>query len=128
MGHGAKKDRLTEQAIAALLSNATIRAAAEAVAVDERTLRDWLKDPEFKADYLEARRACLTQATGALTQAATKAVSALTTVMDDPESPPQVRVSAARTILDLAYKGAEIEDITARIERLELENSQAKYR
>ena len=45
--------------------------------------------------------------------------------MDDPESPPQVRVSAARTILDLAYRGAEIEDLAVRIEMLEQGNSQA---
>ena len=48
-GHGERLSRKQEQAVAALLEHATIRAAAAAVPVHERTLRQWMRAPAFAA-------------------------------------------------------------------------------
>ncbi len=38
---------------------------------------------------------------------------------DDPEKSPYARVQAAKTILEMAYRGMELEDLQTRIEKLE---------
>jgi hypothetical protein len=48
-----------------------------------------------------------------------EAVGTLRAVMQDPQKPANVRVSAARAVLDLAIGGIEIEDLEARIQALE---------
>jgi hypothetical protein len=55
-GHGEKLSRKREQAIAALLTQPTIAAAAKMAGIGERTLRRWLKLPEFASAYDAARR------------------------------------------------------------------------
>ncbi|MBI3909994.1 MAG: hypothetical protein HY320_03565 [Armatimonadetes bacterium] len=54
-GHGAKLPRKREQAIAALLAEPTVGAAAGAAGVGYATLRRWLALPEFDAEYRAAR-------------------------------------------------------------------------
>ena len=50
-----------------------------------------------------------------------KAAVALTDVFQDVNSPASaLRVSAARTVLELAFKGVELEDLAVRDEELEL--------
>ena len=46
-GHGAKFDRLKEEAIVALLTHRTIEEAARVVNVSTKTLLRWQKEPEF---------------------------------------------------------------------------------
>jgi hypothetical protein len=46
-------------------------------------------------------------------------VQELVTILEDGEMPGSVRVSAAKTILEMALRGVEIEHLTARIEALE---------
>ena len=55
-GHGEKLTRKQEQAIALLLTESTLTAAATRCGVGESTLRRWLQDPEFNAAYRSARR------------------------------------------------------------------------
>jgi hypothetical protein len=55
-GHGEKLSRNKEKAISALLNHATIQEAALATEVGESTLRRWLKEPDFLAEYRAARR------------------------------------------------------------------------
>jgi hypothetical protein len=56
-GHGAKFGRKMEEAIAALLSHRTIDEAAHSINIAPKTLLRWLRLPEFKAAYLQTRRA-----------------------------------------------------------------------
>jgi hypothetical protein len=55
-----------------------------------------------------------------LRQKSVAAVETLAAVANDTESPPGARVSAARSLVELAIKGAEIQDLEARIDDLEL--------
>ena len=118
-GHGENLSRNRERAIAALLIHPTMLAAAAAAGVGEVTLWRWLQIPEFKEQYRLARREAVSQAVGHLQGACSIAVLALTDVAQDVNCPAGARVSAARTVLELALKGVELEDLTVRVEELE---------
>jgi len=51
--------------------------------------------------------------------AACDAVETLREIVRDPEKPASARATAARTIIDMAMKGLEYEDLLSRIEALE---------
>ena len=59
------------------------------------------------------------QAVGQLQAACSVAVVALTDVFRDVNCPASARVSAARTVLEMALKGVELEDLAVRVEELE---------
>ena len=117
--HGISRKQDT--AIGALLSRPTISAADESVGIGESTLRRWLKNRDFLAAYRAARREAVSQAVGHLQGACSVAVVALTDISQDVNSPASARVSAARTVLELALKGVELEDLAVRVEELELQ-------
>jgi hypothetical protein len=87
-----------EQALIALLTEATIEGAAAKAGVNARTLFRWLNYPPFVATYRDARRQAVQHATGRLQQAASDAVTTLREVMMDPEAP--ARVNAAKSVLE----------------------------
>ena len=119
-GHGEKLPRRKEQAISALLLHATLSEVAAALAVDESTLRRWLReDTAFQTAYREARRAVVQHAITQVQRATGEAVETLRSVMQDAEAPASAKVSAAKAILETAVKGIEIEDLAARIAALE---------
>lgn len=68
-GHGEKFGRKKEEAIAALLTQPTIEAAARAIGIGTRTMMRWLQRPEFQTAYRKARRDVQIQATARLQQA-----------------------------------------------------------
>jgi hypothetical protein len=117
--HGEKLSRKQELAIAALLTCSAITDAAKQCGIGEVTLHRWLKDATFQAAYREARRAVVQQAITQVQRATGEAVETLRNVMQDRESPASAKVSAAKTILETAVKGIEIEDLEARIAALE---------
>jgi hypothetical protein len=108
-----------ERAIFALLSEPTLKAAAASASISETTLWRWLREPAFKDAYRKARSDALAQATAKLQALAAEAVDTLVEVHRNREIGAHIRVSAARAILELAYKVHEIEDLEARIEALE---------
>ena len=77
--------------------------------------------PEFKEQYRIARWEAVSQAVGHLQGACSVAVLALTDIAQDVTCPASARVSAARTVLEMAIKGVELEDLAARVEELELQ-------
>ena len=125
-GHGEKWTRKQDQAIAALLVYPTIPAAAKAVGVGETTLWRWLQRDDFQDAYRLAKREAVAQAIAQLQRASGEAVKALSDVMNDPIAPASARVSAAKTILEMAVKGIELEDLAARVEELEKVAEQAR--
>lgn len=118
-GHGEKLSRKHEQAIAALLTNSTISQAAQEVGVGQVTLWRWMKNPEFLEAYREIKNQAVGQAITKLQKASGEAVETLRTIMLDTESPIPSRVTAAKSIIEMALKAVEIEDIVKRIEELE---------
>jgi len=117
---------LQEQAIAALVEQPTVRDAAEAAGVGKTTLYRWLLTPEFKKRYLAARREAVSQGVGRLQRAMYQAVDALEGIAADPHAPAGARIAAARTIVTQALKGVEVEDLLARVERLEDDHGETR--
>lgn len=124
IGHGDKLIRKQDQAISALLTSPTVKAAAECCGVSVATLQRWQQLPEFSTAYRLARRRVIDQATGQLTRASVDAVAVLSEVMHGEAQPGAVRVSAAKAVLDYAYKSYELEELVARVAALE-EQSEA---
>jgi transposase-like protein len=116
-GHGGKRPRQAEAAIAALLTEPTVEAAARRVGVNESTLLRWLKEPEFGTEYRAARRLVVESAIGRLQQAATQAVDALARNLSC--GIPAVEVGAAKAVLDQAIRGVELLDLAERVAVLE---------
>ena len=118
-GHGTKFGRKKEEAIVALLTQRNIEEAAKATGIAANTLLKWMKAPEFQAAYREARQAAFGQALARLQQGTSAAATTLLKTLIDPNTPASVRVRAAEAIFNHAAKAIEIEDIEARIQRLE---------
>jgi hypothetical protein len=116
-GHGEKLSRKREEVVAALLGNPTLPLAAAEVGVSVRRLRDWLRDPDFKAAYAEARRRVLEHAIARLQATTARAVTRLTRALTAPKDSDAIR--AALGILDQARGGAELLDVLERLEQLE---------
>ena len=118
-GHGEKLTRKQEHAIAALLVEPTILAAAKVVGIGEATLWRWMQADDFQTAYRKAKQKVVGQAITQVQQAAGEAVETLRQVMNDSNSPPSSRVAAAKAVLETALKAVELEDLIARIENLE---------
>ena len=119
-GNGGKLGRKQEEAIVALLSQRNIEDAAHAAGVGARTLIRWLKLPEFRIAYREARRTAFSQSIARLQQGTGAAATTLLKIMLDVNAPASTRVRAADSVLDHAAKAIEIEDIEARVAALEV--------
>jgi hypothetical protein len=122
-GHGEKLSRKREQAIAALLSEATVASAAERAGIGEVTLWRWLKQPEFKAAYREARRQVVEKAVAQLQQSSWAASTTLLKLLASNSD--SVRLRAAVAILEQANKGLELLDFEERIAALEQKAEEA---
>ena len=127
-GHGAKFARKMEAAIAALVSRPSIEDAARTAGVAEKTLRRWMREPEFNAQYLRARREGVYQAVARMQQATGAAGLTMLKLMTDPNVPAAVRLRAAECVFDRAIKGIELEDIDARLAALEQAAPQGNQR
>jgi hypothetical protein len=114
------KYRVRETAIAALLSENSIEAAAQKVGLSRRTLLRWLKEPEFRARYADAKQDQLKMATGVLARNCTAAACTLEDIFKSKPEPHQgARVAAAHATLRLALDAFALEQLEQRIRQLE---------
>src|SRR5579864_8727316 len=118
-GHGTKFGRKKEEAVAALLVQRNLEDAARAVGISPKTLLRWMKEPEFDTAYRAARRAAFGQAIARLQQGSSAAATTLLKLMLDPTTPPSTRARCSESIISLASKAIELEDIEARLAALE---------
>ncbi|MGX6971308.1 phage replication protein [Vagococcus bubulae] len=109
-----------EKFLRALFETDTIEKACDVAGINKNTGFKYLKDETFINEYRVIRRELMQQVTGRLQKASDEAVQVLEEVMKDRQnSTPSVRVQSAKTILDVAYRSLEIDDIQERIEKLE---------
>jgi hypothetical protein len=118
VGHGTKFGRKKEQAIAALLSSRNLEQAAETAGIGVTTLRRWMRNAQFKKEYLQARREGLAQATARLQQSSGPAAATLLKLMVDPGMPPAIRLRAADYVLKHGIKTLQDDDLEARLAQL----------
>jgi phage terminase small subunit len=102
-----------------LLTCSTVAEAATKTGISERTLLRWLKNPEFRKLFEEARRQVVEKAMSMVQAAATDAANALHGIVRDANAPSGARVSSARALLELAIKSGEIQQLAERMAKLE---------
>jgi hypothetical protein len=116
-GHGEKRSRKQEQALAALLTEPTVEAAAASGGVGLNTLRRWLAEPEFRSAYRAARRQLVEGVVARLQRSCDRAAEALEGCLAGPRHADRIR--AATAIIDRAVKGVELLDVLERLDALE---------
>lgn len=108
------------RAIEALLSEASIDAAAEASGVGRRTLHRWLaEDATFTAALRASQDRAIDAAVSRLAGAAGDAADVLAGIANNPAERGATRVSAARALLDGVLRMVELRDLAARVASLE---------
>ena len=108
-----------QQAIQGFLTCRTRKAVAKFAGVPERTLYRWLNKPEFADALREAKRAAHAHAVARLNQMTLSAVDTMEDLMNDPSILPNIRLRAARNILQCAAQSVALET-EARLDRLRL--------
>jgi len=109
-----------QRAILALLVEPSVAAAAVKAKVGERTLHRWMRLEHFTQEYRFARREAFCQAIALTQRSSAAAVAILLRIMHDPKATWSARVSAATNVLKFARESIELDDLSARIERLEM--------
>jgi hypothetical protein len=115
----AARSRKDERMILALLEHARIDQAAAAAGISETTMWRRLRHPDFQEALREARREAFSRAIARLQQAGSAAAATLLRMMCDTKAPAATRVRAAVSVLEMAFRGIELEDMQGRIRRLE---------
>ncbi|MCI8524341.1 MAG: hypothetical protein HFF17_00095 [Oscillospiraceae bacterium] len=110
-----------QKALVALLTQPTKEKAAAAAGITSKTLRNYLDDPEFQAEYRKAFAGLVENATRKVQQTLEPAVAVLKDIMEDSGENGQVRVTAARSVLEYGLRMTEQLDILERIKALEEE-------
>lgn len=118
IGHGEKWTRKADALVAALLVQPNVESAAKAAGVSIATARRWSKRQEFSERYAEARREVMRAVIAEVQGAAREAVACLREICQRGEVE-SARVSAAKSLLDMALRAVELEDLEKRITRLE---------
>ncbi len=102
MTQSSPKSPADDPLILALLSNATVRSAAEEAGVSETTAYRRLSDKAFCESLQAAKYQAYSHALSRLQAAAGEAASVLVEVAGDIEAPPAARIKAAESILSHA--------------------------
>jgi len=95
---------------------------ADKIGISDRTVRRWVKRPEVADALRELQREALHGIARRLRALAQHATDALGHVLKSEQTPPAVRVSSARAVLEFVIRLEELEkvrELEERIERLE---------
>lgn len=92
---------------------------ADKVGVSDRTVRRWVKRPEVAAALRELQQEALHGIARRLRALAQHATDALGHVLKSEDTPPAVRVSSARAVLEFVVRLEEIEKLRELEERIE---------
>ena len=124
-GHGTKFHRKKEAAIIALLTQRNHEEAAKAVGIDLKTLKRWMRVPEFIEEWRRARWEVAEQSYARAQQNSGAATSVLLMLMADKGTPPASRIRAALGILDLSRDALDL-DMETRLRAVERSIDQSK--
>ncbi len=107
-----------QKAIAALLSERTLGAAAKKAGIGERTLYTWLTDKDFRAALREAEREVLDTVTRRLTAGQTLALDTLEKLIQSARHE-STKLTACVSWLNMFIKYRDMKDIDERLTALE---------
>lgn len=108
-----------QKALLAMLTQPTKEKAAAVAGITSKTLRSYLSDPEFQAEYKRAFAELVEEATRQAQQAIAPALSTLKEIMEDADIAPAARVQACRTALEYAIRLTDQNDLAERLTALE---------
>jgi len=108
-----------EKALTALMTNPTIKGAAEECGIAEKTLHAWLKEEDFASKVKAAQEEVTRQAIGRILLSIGRSIETLEDIMQDATNNASPRVAAARTLLDYGFKVYELQTVQQRLEALE---------
>ena len=111
-------------AIPYIVSAPSISEAARVARIGRTTLIRWMRDPEFRAEIEQARRAVADLAFAEINGLALKSVIALADLLESPD--PHVRNTAIRTALQNSFKLKEIAEIKNRMDIMDYAFSMLK--
>jgi hypothetical protein len=114
----ASKTGRDEALVLAVGRRLTVRAAAKASGYCERQAHRKLDDPAFRRRVVEARGAIVGRAVSVLSAAGVEAAQTLRKLLASPTD--QIRLAAARSILELGTKLRDSVELSERIEALDL--------
>jgi hypothetical protein len=115
-----RRKKAEEALLLALACGATVEGAARQAGLSERTAYRRLADPEFKRRQQDLRGDMVQRAAGALTAASAEAVRALLEVLRSSMAG-DVRLRAARSILEMGLRLRESVELTERMAAVERE-------
>lgn len=108
-----------ELMLSALMTSETRQEAAAKAGITDRTLRAYLSDPSFLAEYQRQRSKLLTDATHQLQSNFQTAIKTLVGIVKSKNSSDKAKISASRIILEYGLRFTEIADILTRLEEME---------
>ena len=111
--------------VAALAGGRSVRDAARQADISERTAYRRLADPAFRRAVQDARSRIVAEATGRLAALSTAAAEALGRLLRAKSE--NVRLSAARAVLELQGRLRETEELEQRIAELEALSNAGKF-
>ena len=108
-----------EKALAALLTHHTQEEAAEAAGISPKTLRRYLKEPEFQESYRAMFAGLVTDATRKAQSSLTPALDTLREIAVDRKQGSNARIQASRVLLEYGLRLTEVSDIMEQLQELE---------
>lgn len=100
-----------QKALLALLSEPTKEKAATAAGITSKTLRKFLDDEEFQKEYRAAFTSMVSDAVRQAQKTLSPALTTLEEIMQDDAQNGQIRVSAARSLLEFSLKATVNADL-----------------
>jgi len=126
MGQNGTNKKITPKqmrVIEALMTESTVRGAADKAGIGHSTMYRLLEDPAFTKALREARAQVFERTIAALAAAAELAANVLREILGDDEAAAReiaaIRVRASRTALDCMFRGHDMIDIERRLQALE---------
>ncbi len=108
-----------DDAIAAIVANPTIKAAAAACGVTEKTMHAWLNEPDFAKKVRQAQEEIAREGIRRVMNTIGTALDVLEEVATNKEGNPGTRVSAAKALLDQYMRAYEMDIVQRRLDALE---------
>lgn len=106
-----------EKAIIALMTQPTLQEAAQSIGVSYVTINNWLKNPFFNQEFKRMRDKSLDSALGKIQNSSNNAVNVLIDIMNDESKNANVRVNAAKIIIDFSMRIRD-SDVAIQLEKL----------
>lgn len=118
--------RTNEEIIAAILEGGSIRAAAEALGIQQKTIYAREKSPDYQKAYIRARRRLVEDAATRLQSKTGEAIDTIIELMKNEEVSPQTRLNCAEAILKHAEKIEEVMRLYEHMEEMQRRQSEVE--